>query len=420
MEIIICILRYIIDMKYLLYLFYFFCFFPYIQLFPFNTDSQPNALLVAAILFCLHKGKGKMNKYLFFLLLAFMAALIILIINRPITSLGIRLVGGYISLFLIPYATYISLKITNGIPYKLFIFVVLIWLLVGVAQLFVDLNFFQFLLYREAHSDLIESGRGVNSLAPEPTFYGVICVLLAIINQLCFRKEKYYKWILFACITQIFVISRSSACIFMIILSLFTYIIYQVFCSSESRNRYILFFLGIICGTFLFFIIDFSSLESYRIARLLSLLQSNPSMFLVIDASVNERFNHTFFSLYGFLTDWGFPHGFDAFTQKVLDIRSSGTFSTLFIDYFDPRAYQRIMSGIGALFFELGVFAFLPLYVIVKIFYCLQPKNPGSMFCLFLYLSVMLNAVPFMTALAPFIIGIVIYLNDELTSRTIL
>lgn len=42
------------------------------------------------------------------------------------------------------------------------------------------------------------------------------------------------------------------------------------------------------------------------------------------------------------------------------------------------------------------------------------------MFCLFLYLSVMLNAVPFMTALAPFIIGIVIYLNDELTSRTIL
>ena len=133
-------------MKYLLYLFYFFCFFPYIQLFPFNTDSQPNALLVAAILFCLHKGKGKMNKYLFFLLLAFMAALIILIINRPITSLGIRLVGGYISLFLIPYATYISLKITNGIPYKLFIFVVLIWLLVGVVQLFVDLNFFQFLL----------------------------------------------------------------------------------------------------------------------------------------------------------------------------------------------------------------------------------------------------------------------------------
>ena len=92
----------------------------------------------------------------------------------------------------------------------------------------------------------------------------------------------------------------------------------------------------------------------------------------------------------------------------------------MIIDYFDPRAYQRIMSGIGALFFELGVFAFLPLYVIVKIFYCLQPKNPGSMFCLFLYLSVMLNAVPFMTALAPFIIGIVIYLNDELTSRTIL
>ena len=78
------------------------------------------------------------------------------------------------------------------------------------------------------------------------------------------------------------------------------------------------------------------------------------------------------------------------------------------------------MSGNGALFFELGVIAFLPLYVIMKNFYTLQYKNPSSMFCLFLYLSVMLNAVPFMTALAPLIIGIVRYLNDELTSRTIL
>ena len=143
-------------------------------------------------------------------------------------------------------------------------------------------------------------------------------------------------------------------------------------------------------------------------------------LFLATDASVNERFNHAFFSLYGFLRNWGIPHGFDAFAQNVSDIRCSGMFHNLFISYFNIERYHRIMSGIGALFFELGVIAFLPLYVIMKNFYTLQYKNPSSMFCLFLYLSVMLNAVPFMTALAPFIIGIVIYLNDELTSRTIL
>lgn len=407
-------------MKFLIYLFYFFCFFPYIQILPFNTDSQPNALIIAAILCCLGKRDAKMNKSLFFLLLTLMCALIILIIKYPITLLGVRLVGGYVSLFLISYVAYTSLKITNGIPYKFFIFVVAGWSMVGVFQLFIDLNFFQFLLYREAHSDLLESGRGVNSLAPEPTFYGVVCLLLAIINQLCFRNEKYYRLILFACIAQIFIISRSSACIFIIILSFFIYIIYQVFYSIQYRKRYILFFLCIICFSVLFFMIDFSSLESYRIGRLLSLLQKKPSMFLVMDASVNERFNHTFFSLYGFLSDWGIPHGFDAFTEKVLDIRLSGTFSNLFIEYFNPKSYLRIMSGIGALFFELGAFAILPLYVIVKNFHSLRRVNSSSMFCLFLYLSIMLNAVPFMTALAPFIIGVVIYLNDEPSSRTIL
>ena len=37
-------------MKYLIYIFYFFCLFPYVQILPFNTDSQPNALIVAIIL----------------------------------------------------------------------------------------------------------------------------------------------------------------------------------------------------------------------------------------------------------------------------------------------------------------------------------------------------------------------------------
>ena len=219
---------------------------------------------------------------------------------------------------------------------------------------------------------------------------------------------------------QIFVISRSSACIFVITISLVAYIVYQVFCSNTHRDRYILLLMGIIGCIVVFFAIDLSLLAPYRIGKLLIILQRDPMLFLATDASVNERFNHAFFSLYGFLRNWGIPHGFDAFAQNVSDIRSSGMFHSLFISYFNIERYHRIMSGIGALFFELGVIAFLPLYVIMKNFYTLQYKNPSSMFCLFLYLSVMLNAVPFMTALAPFIIGIVIYLNDELTSRTIL
>lgn len=400
-------------MKFLIYLFYFFCFFPYIQILPFNTDSQPNALIVAVILFFLQKGEWKMNKPLFLLLLTLLFYFIILLINYPITPLGIRLMGGYISLFLIPYITYTSLKLTNGLPYLFFVFAVSFWLFVAIVQLLVDFSFFQFLLYREPHATFTESGRGVNSLAPEPTFYGIICMFLAIINQLCFRNGKYYRHILLVCIIQIFIISRSSTCIFVIIISLLAYVLYQVFYSTQYRDKYALLLIGITCCSFVFFTIDFSPLLSYRIGRLLYIFQESPSMFLVSDASVNERFNHTFFSLYGFFRDWGLPHGFDVFTQNVMEIRSSGEFSSLFIDYVNPKNYQRIMSGIGALFFELGFIAFLPLYVIITIFRRFQQKNTTAVFCLFLYLSVMLNAVPFMTSLASFVIGALVYLNNE-------
>ena len=117
--------------------------------------------------------------------------------------------------FLIPYVAYTSLKSTGGIPYLFFVFAVSFWLLVGSVQLLIDASFLQFILYREQSiSDLIESGRGVTSLAPEPTFYGIICVFLAIINQLCFRNEKYYKWILLACLFQIFVINTQEESIY--------------------------------------------------------------------------------------------------------------------------------------------------------------------------------------------------------------
>ena len=132
-------------------------------------------------------------------------------------------------------------------------------------------------------------------LAPEPTFYGIICVFLAIINQLCFRNEKYYKWILLACLFQIFVISRSSACIFVITISLVAYIVYQVFCSNTHRDRYILLFNGDNRMYSCLFAIDLSLLAPYRIGKLLIILQRDPMLFLATDASVNERFNHAFF-----------------------------------------------------------------------------------------------------------------------------
>ena len=166
-------------------------FFPFIQIIPIGTDSQPYALMISMIIFPFYFNR-KINLSLFSLLIIAVFSIIILFISN-IDFGSIRSLINYISLFIISYVTYKSLKFTNGLNYKIFKNIVYTWFTIGTIKTFIYSNFLSFLLPRGNSEDTIESGRGVVCLAPEPTFYGIICVLFIMLGYLNFKNTEGVK-----------------------------------------------------------------------------------------------------------------------------------------------------------------------------------------------------------------------------------
>jgi hypothetical protein len=181
-----------------------FTLFPYVSIYSFGTDIQPISIVFVfvyvAIVFCYGVP---FQSILVFLMLPFLLSIMLIFLDGNMFS-AIRSVLGYATICLTPLVFVYILKRHN----RLFILSLkcstIIYLIVGLIQLLVNRNFLSFLLNRASTSD----NRGVTSLAPEPTFYGLICLFFI----LCFialdiqNKRKYILILLF----QIVILAQSS------------------------------------------------------------------------------------------------------------------------------------------------------------------------------------------------------------------
>jgi hypothetical protein len=146
---------------------------------------------------------------------------------------------------------------------------------------------------------------------------------------------------------------------------------------------------------------------------LLLILLENPESFLILDASVNERFIHVFFPLYGFLKDIGLPHGYGMFPDFMANCMNAEQFQHLISDYvLERESPTRIMSGLGSLFYELGFFGFLLIGALADSV-CQLVTGKQRIILLFVLMAILLNAIPFSNPLIPFLIGNMIYLGYE-------
>lgn len=392
--------------RFLYYLFLLFCFFPYIQLLPINTDSQPYALcigLVALMIF----GIRRLDINIFCLLVVALFSVIFLLFG-VVDFNAIRSVVNYISLFVIASATYSFLTAYKKIPFGIFKWSVYIWCCVGVVQQFGWSSFCSFLISRASFGSS-GSGRGMISLAPEPTFYAIICALLSLVCYLNFRNENRYRrlqWILWL---QIVLLSRSSM---MIMVSLMAVVCYYMIRLFRQRLKTV---IGIIAAVTAICVIlphAINYLENYRIGVLLSKLYENPQLFVTIDESVNERFIHAFFPIYAFFSDFGFPHFYGSFSEYMQGIFASGNFDLYIPSYRDD--YSRIMSGLGSALFELG---FIALLIIGVLFHCVRRISatlPVFLFFGILLFFILLNAMPLSNGLVGFVFGNMIYMSNKI------
>ena len=91
---------------YLSYIFLFFCFFSFVQILPLGTDSQPNAMLVALLLFGI-APVYKINKQFNLLLLLFVVAIVVTVLGVWTFS-AFRGLFNYFSLFFLSFISYPS------------------------------------------------------------------------------------------------------------------------------------------------------------------------------------------------------------------------------------------------------------------------------------------------------------------------
>lgn len=392
--------------SFLLTLFLIFCFFPYLRLLPLNLDSQPNALLLSLIVIILFM-KTRINRDIAWLLFVLIAAVVCMIISWEDT-LGLRILTNYLSLFFISYATYLTLLYFKGIPYTLFKWAVGIWFAVGIIQYFIWPSFLSFLLLRSDNVTMIEHGRGVTSLAPEPTFYAMICLLLLIVNHLNFRNRNSYKSIIVLLVAQIF-LSRSTTCFFIIAISFFLYGIFRIL-KSKYRIRWLfgVIIVGCIGYYGVFYLIENVDI---RLAVALRHLLDNPSTFLSMDYSVNNRFMHAFFPFKGFFDNWGMPHGLGHFDDYMMQIINNPTYNQLIT--FDVSGERKTATSIGGPLFELGIFALPIYYILINAFIMLNRKGRNVEFCFFLLIALMLNTMNFNCAILDLVIGNIIYLKNN-------
>lgn len=354
-----------------------FTLFPYVSIYSFGTDIQPICItfvfVYVVIVFCC----GIRFKRIFvFLMLPFVLSFLLIFLDDDLFS-AIRSVLGYATICLIPIVFGYILNKHNRLFVLTLKFATIIYLIVGLIQLLVNRSFLSFLLNRASTSD----NRGVTSLAPEPTFYGLICLFFI----LCFialdiqNKRRYILILLF----QIFILAQSS----MVILFLCIFFGYHRICNLKLKT-FVFSFLSVIAA--IYFLSNVASVDgNLRMLVIIKMLVENPSNILALDASINDRASAIYFSIKGFFDNYLLPNGFSSYGAYMdTELPKQDVF-------LQSASRSRIMSYYGGILYELGITGLLIPVTFTIIIIRAYAGEIRSMFLYILFINTILfSAIP--------------------------
>lgn len=375
----------IIFRKPIYFLFFIFVFFPYITFVSLGTGMQPYALVVSLVILFLFKKEFTPSQV--YIALVFLSSILVFMISGfSFTSL--RSLFNYASLFFVSYAAYHVLK-TERLNFEFFLkSSIIIWFIVGLIQTVYDRTFLNFIISGSRTTE----NRGVTGLAPEATFYGIVFIFFLLF--LLHTNYKNKKFFIITCVIGIVLLAKSSMAFLFLAIMLFFYLL------THASVKYAL--LSIILVLIApFIIVDL--MAGTRLSFLVSKIYEEPSSLVLVDASINDRFFHVFFALKGFFDNFMLPNGF---------LSWNGYASSQLVQYSDLVIIQwfslggRIMSGYGAAFFELGIFAALVPLALFSLLLSIYQNNLKKFFFFFLFVNtIMFSAIPIGFSLFAFYLG---------------
>lgn len=378
--------------KFLLNIFIWFVFFPYLRIvsIPGTGDTQPFALLFSifvCIWYVLNHRELRVPKIYIPITFCTLFSVGIFFLNG---FEWLRNLVGYLSLCFIGIASYIYLKTNEGISEKFIKSVILIWGFVGFIQAFVYPDFFSFLLPRLSTSET----RGVVGLAPEPSYYGTVCLFLMFFSIFHLKSWKYSCILLL----QIFLLAKSSIAILLLTVFLIVYLIIK-------RKFTILSILILLFMSTVGILLNLET-SSRAISLLKDALKDDPWLVFRTDASLNDRLSAIYFSIKGFFDHWGLP-SLETYAEYVAKVEGKQ-------DFFWEISTGRIMSGYGSALFDLGVVGLIiPVVFWVAIYRFFKPDREMGLIVCISFVLLMLTPVPLALPYLSFFLAYLIHYNGK-------
>jgi hypothetical protein len=325
--------------------------FPYLQLMPSISYTQPNALFLGAFLFFLQGWS-----VLFRLPLTDQIALIGLVIVGIGTFLftcfpyiniqQYKYIISYLSPLLLTIPLLRYLRYDSVTALRLLRLSILSWIFIAVIQKFIAPTFLVFLLGEWGGSalDIVQSGRGVLGLAPEPTHHAFHILLLAASLTLL-DSNRCNRWLLVLCIVDAVLLAASASAILVIGISGLLWALFY-------RQRWIIVATILAVILFLMRISEQSSISSdLRIGRVISAVLSNPLALFTEDYSVNMRLGGMIAVFLESINSVFIPRGMSLHAWEIAREEILALFPWLMdLSSVGPP------SGIGLLLFQTGLF----------------------------------------------------------------
>lgn len=366
--------------------FFFFALMPYVSPLPLGSDVQIVTGLIgyAALIALLLKDKFIVDKRELIIFLTCLIFIFYININEPTYQFRKAIGPLYsFSVFYIAkrYNAYFNIKILSA--------VIIIYLAGAITQyispgLF-NLTFEHFIRVAKYSAT---TGRGVTSLTPEPSFLGIICIFILIVQDWFYRdikKDRNYYY-------------RLAACIFMILL-------------SKSGGGYVLLFLYFASKTTIYLkrywyiivivaitgIAVVSNIEikagNKGLSDLIGVLRSTSPKDLLRVSSLSNRVNPIIVGLYG-AYEKPLGRGSGAFTTQAKEVYLENDIDQIYPYHMRDRLLYEIsidsVSSFGKYLFEYGVIFIFYLLLIVS---GLNFRRAG-MFTVFLVLIGLLFSLP--------------------------
>jgi len=336
-----------------------FCLFPYTQIIELDTYTQPYALifsvLAAGASYSLLVERFPRTDFTVLAGLAVMGIVLLLLTCMPNpTPQEFKYLLMFVSPLVFALAAFAMATINPVLTDRLIVFAALVWMAVGAIQAFIAPGFASQFVggFGEAAEVVVDSGRGVLGLAPEPTHFGFHMIIVAAALALVGGRNM----LSIACLLTTVVIARSSSAMLALALG---GVIYLVFYTRYAR----LLLLAVVPAYALLGAILESGMlpNGVRVVVLLRELYDDPWYLFTSDASANARLGGIYVGAKEILANMFLPAGMahETWNQSTGPILSRNSWLLMLSD-------AGIPSGILIVIYQAGIFGLVLLAAILR------------------------------------------------------